>query len=486
MTMSLTDALSIAISGVQTSAVAAQVISGNVANAQTAGYTDKSLGLSEIINGSGFGGVGITSYNRVTNSVLSATLNNATSSASYLSTQSNYMNQVQSILDSTGNPPALSSALSNFQSAWTEYSANPSDVTLQKTVISSGETLSSTITGISSQVSTLQTNVENDLSTSVQGLNTALAKITMLNGEIATALANNSSAVNLEDQRDVAVNQVAQYTAVTIMPRSNGQIALYTPGGTALVDGQAQTFSTGTDPITGDPCVTNAVGNNVSDQLTGGTLQAETDFLSSSTSTANGVGVVGKLQSQLLAFANAFISPAEGGFADTYDDATTATGEQDSDFFTANTDANGNISDLTSFAVNASLVNGKTSVKEAAATDVANTFSATNLSIDTTKTPPVTTSTFTADGLTAQNQTYSGISTAILSGFQQAANAIQAQNASASTQQAYYQSSLSSQTGVNTDTELVNLTNWENSYAASAHVISTIQSMMKTLENMVS
>jgi len=73
-----------------------------------------------------------------------------------------------------------------------------------------------------------------------------------------------------------------------------------------------------------------------------------------------------------------------------------------------------------------------------------------------------------------------------LSGFQQAANTISSQSSTASTQQTYYQNTLTSQTGVDTDTELVNLTNWENSYAASAHVISTIQQMMQTLENMVS
>jgi flagellar hook-associated protein FlgK len=72
-----------------------------------------------------------------------------------------------------------------------------------------------------------------------------------------------------------------------------------------------------------------------------------------------------------------------------------------------------------------------------------------------------------------------------LSGFQTAANNIQASSTSASTQQTYYQNALASETGVNTDTELVNLTNWQNSYAASAHVISTIQSLMTVLENMV-
>jgi len=478
--MSLSGALSVALSGLQTSTAAVQVISGNVANAQTPGYTDKSISLAEVTNGSTLGGVQITNYNRVTNNVLSATLNSATTSASYLSTQNNYMTQVQSVLDSSNNPPALSSDLSNFQAAYTQYAASPSDTTLQQSVIAAGQSLANEINGIASQITTLQTNVENDLSTAVTGLNTDLTQVQTLNTEISTALANNQPIVNLEDQRDQAINQIAQYTNVTVLQRNNGQIALYTASGTPLLDGSADTFSVSTD----GKSIVNSVGGDVSGVLTGGSLQAQTDFLSSSASTANGVGVINKMQSQLENFANMFVSTATGGFSNTYSGTTDPT----QGFFTATIESNG-LPDTTSFAVNANLVNGTSTLNNSTALAVSNTFNATNLAInvDNSSPPPVetTSSTFSANGLTTQNQTYSGIVTAILSGFQQAANAIKTASTTASTQKSYYQSSLSSDTGVNTDTELVNLTNWENSYAASAHVISTIQSMMITLEGIV-
>ena len=484
--MSLTGALSVALSGLTTSTTAAQLISGNIANAQTPGYTDKSLDLASVSTGSSMGGVEINAYARVTDSVLTATYNNATSNASYLSTQNGYMSQVQSILDSTEDPPALANDLSNFQAAWTQYGSDPSDTTLQQNVVATGEALAQQIGSIGDQATTLKSNIEGDLSTSVQTLNTDLQQVQSLNVQISTAMAEGQPTVDLQDQRDQTINQIAQYTSVQVLPRANGQVALYTPSGTGLLDQVAQTFSVSTDPTTGDPCVVNNIGVNVDNALTGGTLQAQTDFLSSSNSPANGVGVINKLNSQLTALANLFVSPAAGGFASTYNSATTGTGELPSGFFTATTDANGNVSDVASFAVNANLVNGTSKVKTAAASSVANTFNASNLAINTATTPPTTSSTFSATGLTVQNQTYSGITTAILSGFQQAANAIKGQSSTATTQQTYYQNSLSSETGVNTNTELVNLTSWENSYAASAHVISTIQQMMTTLENLLS
>ncbi len=484
--MSLSGALTVALSGLQTSTTAAQVISGNISNSQTQGYTAKTINLEAVTSGSSTGGVELSGYSRVTNNILSATLNNATSNASFLSTQNGYMTQVQSILNSTNNPPVLSSDLSNFQAAWTQYAASPSDVTLEKTVVSTGQALASTINSIAVQTTSLQTNVQNDLSTAVQSLNTALAEVQTLNTEITSARVNKQPTVNLEDLRDQAINTISQYTNVTVMQRSNGQVALYTSSGAALVDGLAQTFSVSVDGNS----ILNAVGADASSSLTGGKLQATTDFLSSAASTSNGVGVITKLQSQLQNFANLFLATTatnSGSFADTYNSAATKTGEQGNSFFTASINADG-LPDMTTFSVNSSLANGTTTAKTAAASGINNAFSATNLAITVVPGSPITyttSSTFLAAGLTTQHQTYAGIATAILSGFQQAANAIQTQNTTAAAQKTYYQSSLSSQTGVNTDTELVNLTNWENSYAASAHVISTIQTMMKTLENMV-
>jgi len=194
-----------------------------------------------------------------------------------------------------------------------------------------------------------------------------------------------------------------------------------------------------------------------------------------------------KIQSQLLNYANMFVSTTAGGFAATYNTPTTATGEQANQFFTATTDAFGNITDVSSLSVNASLLSDATTVKAAAITPISQLFSSTKvaLNIPTPDAAATLTNTFSANGITSVGQTYAGITNDILSGFQQQANAIQSSSSSAATQQNYYQTALSAETGVNTDTELVNLTSWQNSYAATAHVISVIQSMLTVLEGVI-
>ncbi len=470
--MSLSGALSVALSGLQTSSSVAQLISGNISNTQTPGYTDKTANLSSISYGPSMGGVQVSGYSRANDSVLAATLNSATSSASYLNTQNGYMGQVQSILGSSSNPPALTDNLTKFQSAWMQFATSPNSTTVQQTVISAAQNLSSTVSTIGTQLSSLQTQTQSDLGSSVQQLNTDLSQIQSLNGQIGTALSSGQPAVDLQDQRDTLVNDVAGLVGVQTMPRPNGTVALYTPGGVLLLDGAPQTFS-----VSGSS-VLSSTGVDVTSQLTGGKIQAQTDFLSTTNTSGNGVGVVTKLQSQLQNFANMFVSTAVGGFSNTYSGTTNAA----QGLFTASAAGNG-LPDLSTFTVNANILNGSLAVNSSSATAVGNTFTSTGMAVNAATN--TLSNTFSATGLTISNQTYGGIATAILSGTQQAASAIKSSSATATTQQSYYQQSLSNETAVNTDTELVNLTNWQNAYAASAHVITTIDNMFKILENVI-
>src|ERR1700679_3775087 len=103
--MSLSSAISIALSGLQVTTAQMQLASNNIANAQTPGYSEKTATTAEVDFGGEAGGVSITGYQRATSSALTQSLNNATANASYLGTQNNYMQQVQQLLDSSDSNP---------------------------------------------------------------------------------------------------------------------------------------------------------------------------------------------------------------------------------------------------------------------------------------------------------------------------------------------------------------------------------------------
>jgi flagellar hook-associated protein 1 FlgK len=473
---SLTQALSLALSGLQTSTGLIALSSNNIANAQTPGYTTKTASVTSVDNGSVLGGSTIASYSRATDKALTNNYNAATSQASYYSTQNSYMSQVQALLDSTAVNPTLSNDIAQFSSAWSQYSAAPESNIQQQNVINAGRTLANDISTIASQINGLDTQVQTDTSTTVNTLNSDLSQVAVLNSQIQTATGIGQPTGDLEDQRDKLVNQISSMVTVTVQTRSSGEIALYTPQGQILVDSgtpQVFSFNNGT--------VTDSAGTNVTATLIGGSIQAELQFrdtsASAAASTTPGVGIIAKLQSQMSKLVDAFTNSSgstPSAFATAYTNAVTAStavgGTQNGDpvasnFFTVSNV--GGIPDPGTLRVNAALLNGTDVLPQTSTKAIADSFNAT--------------ATYTASGLSVPNATYATLGSAILSNFQQAANTINSQSITTTSQQTFYQQTLSNKTGVNMDTELANLVNYQNSYAAAAHVITTVSQMMTTL-----
>ncbi|MDD2325268.1 MAG: flagellar basal body rod C-terminal domain-containing protein, partial [Alphaproteobacteria bacterium] len=153
-----------------------------------------------------------------------------------------------------------------------------------------------------------------------------------------------------------------------------------------------------------------------------------------------------------------------GSFASAYNNATTGAGELASSFFVGTS--------RTTLAVNSALTDGTSALKSMAASDVSDAL------LDSTRS-------FSADGLTLTNTTYSTLVTSSLTGFQQAASNIATLSTTADGSRTYLQEKLTNETAVNTDNELVSLVNYQNAYAASAHVMSVIQELFQTLQNLL-
>ena len=465
---SLTSALSSALSGMQVASSQMQLVSNNVANAQQAGYTRKQAVVQAVTLGDTGGGVTIAGYTRATDSAMTASLNAATTDAGKLGAQNSYLKQVQTILNSNTSNPGISDALAKFQSAFTQFAAAPESTAQQQTVIQAGNNLAGQIRSTYAGVQALDHQVMSDTADTVSTLNNSLAQIAKLNSQISLAVGAHQQAGDLQDQRDALVTGLSKILSVTVMDRPNGQIALYTPAGFQLLDGMsAQNFSyDGTN-------ITTSSGTTVTNDLTGGQLEAEVQFRydgsPAAVSSLPGSEVIRKLKAQLTAITQSFTDATAGSpatFANAYNSAASATGELASGFFTANVSY-----DPGTMVVNPNLLNGTSTLKQASGAPVVTALNATR--------------SFTADGLSVPSGTYTDLGTAFLAGFQQAANTINTANQPAQQQVTYYQQSLSNATGVNVDSELVSLTTLQNSYAASAHVISTINQMFTTLMNAV-
>src|ERR1700722_14530264 len=106
--MSISQALSAALSGIDATQRELSVIAGNVANANTTGYVDESVNLAEVGTANDAGSsVDTTGINRNLNALLQSQLWTETSGSSYADKASALYQQLQQIYGTPGSSNAF-------------------------------------------------------------------------------------------------------------------------------------------------------------------------------------------------------------------------------------------------------------------------------------------------------------------------------------------------------------------------------------------
>jgi flagellar hook-associated protein 1 len=244
--MGLSQALSAALSGVHATQQALSVISGNVANANTAGYVDESVSQLTVAT-AGQPGVSVdtTGINRNLNTLLQSQLWTETSGGTYADTTSQLYQQLQQIYGTPGSASSFSGIYSNFTFAVQALSTSPSSYSAQTQVISAAQAVTQNLSAMTGTVQNLRTQAEQGIATGVQTANTAIAQIAQINQQLGSAQPDSATAT-LEDQRDQDITQLAQLMNVSVVPGANNQISVYATNGQQLVSGvNASTLSFG-------------------------------------------------------------------------------------------------------------------------------------------------------------------------------------------------------------------------------------------------
>jgi flagellar hook-associated protein 1 len=235
--MGLSQALSAALAGVTATQQALSVISGNVANANTAGYVDESV--SQVaLSTAGQQGVSVdtTGINRNLNTLLQSQLWTETSGGSYADTTAQLYQQLQQIYGTPGSSSSFDAIYGNFISALQALSSSPSSYSAQTQVTGAAQALTQNLNAMTGTIQELRTQAEQGISTDVQTANTAIAQIAQINQQLGAA-PQDSATATLEDQRDQDITQLSTLMNVSVVQGANNQISVYTANGQQLVSG---------------------------------------------------------------------------------------------------------------------------------------------------------------------------------------------------------------------------------------------------------
>ncbi len=242
--MSLTGALNAAVASLRVNQASIQVLSANIAHVNDPNYTKKSLNRESMVLGdSQVGGVAISSYSSAVSESLRKQMEALIASNGTSATQDELMTRIQQLLGTNSDQAALPNLFSQFTAAWQALQATPESKAAQTAVIRYGQQLTEEVNRVAAGVDSLDSEIKDQTTQSVDKLNSLLEQVFELNVRLRSASENGAQRNDLIDQRDKLVRQIAEYADVRTVERENGAIALFTPAGLSLVDGPPSKFT---------------------------------------------------------------------------------------------------------------------------------------------------------------------------------------------------------------------------------------------------
>lgn len=246
--MSISAALSNALSGLTASSRAAGVVSSNLANALTEGYATRRL---EIISQTGGPRTGVTivGISRNIDQALLGDRRLADSAVAHSDTLLRFTGQLEQAVGTPDDPASLSGRVTAFENSLITAASRPeAPDRLQAAVTRAGE-LAATLSNVSDEIQNRRTEADNEINRSVETINTNLEQIHELNIKIVRAKDGSASLASLQDSRQSAIDRLSQFIPIRQVPRDGGAVALFTPGGAILLDSSPATLGFSPTPV---------------------------------------------------------------------------------------------------------------------------------------------------------------------------------------------------------------------------------------------
>ena len=220
------------------------IVSNNVANANTPGYTEEAPTWQEndpvSINGVYYGtGVTETGPTSVRDRVLLERLNQQQQLASSSTTRLAALNTIQTLFTpDSGSASAkagdIGSDITSFFSSFSSLQANPTNNALRQQVLSTGTTLAGDISNAADSLNAQRASLDQEAAGVISQVNALTGAIAQLNAQIQSTSPNQDAGV-LEDQRQQDLGKLSQLIGINQVTTENNGLTITTASGQTLV-----------------------------------------------------------------------------------------------------------------------------------------------------------------------------------------------------------------------------------------------------------
>ena len=289
---------------------ALQTVSNNIANANTPGYTRERPVLTEgdptiegnITYGSG---VNLDKIESVRDQLLELRISEENQQQGNAQAQVTALQQIQSIFADSSQ--GVGADLTAFFNSLSQLSTNPSNVPLRQTVLTAAQNLANSFHQTSTNLTTIQSNLNLNVKQTVDQINGLTQQIAKLNAQVAGMQKLGEEPGALLDQETNLIQQLSQLTDVNVIQTEAGY-TITTSGGTALVV-SGQSFDLQASPDATGSYRVSAQGQDITDAIQGGKLGGILHVRDQVIP-----GLLNQLDTLASQFATAFNAAQAGGF----------------------------------------------------------------------------------------------------------------------------------------------------------------------------
>ena len=289
MSASITLALRTAQSGLLTNQQALNAIANNIANVNTPGYSRKIVNLEQRVLAGAGSGVQIAEISRVVDEGLLRSLRLELSAKHALTSQQAYFERIQETFGNPADNNSISHILSDLTTAIEALAAAPDKTLEQSELVRKGNETTLKLQSMSANLQNLRLQADGSIADAVQEINILTTKVAELNDKIIRNNTLSSDVSDLRDQRDQALDRLAELIDIRYFQRGDGDVVVFTSSGRTLVDNvgvtmthnAASSATATTTHVEGDfggiYLGEKIPGNDITNEITGGELKGLID-----------------------------------------------------------------------------------------------------------------------------------------------------------------------------------------------------------------
>lgn len=234
--MSLALALNNALTGLNVNQQSISVLSQNIANVNTSGYSRQIVNQSAVVVEGLGSGVQIDDIVRKVDKYLQRSVQTQGSNSAAAQTIDAYYQRIQALIGRPGSNNSIDSFVTSFFNAVQQLAETPETNSLKSNAIAAANVLASQISDLAGNIHDLRYEADREISDAVSTINSSLDRLKNLNTALTQAKSLGQSTSDLLDSRDRELRTLSENLDISVTYSPTGSVSVAAGDGTVLLE----------------------------------------------------------------------------------------------------------------------------------------------------------------------------------------------------------------------------------------------------------